>query len=97
MVKNAGFLLLQVNDALFPIGGYSHSYGLETYIQKGIVKDVRSAAEFIHKRITWRWSLRMILQNFSFRKSFLVAVQPAERLLAIACTIIRFASEKKEI
>ena len=30
------FLLLQVNDALFPIGGYSHSYGLETYIQKGL-------------------------------------------------------------
>ena len=25
------FLLLQVNDALFPIGAYSHSYGLETY------------------------------------------------------------------
>ena len=30
----AKFFLLQVNDALFPIGGYSHSYGLETYIQK---------------------------------------------------------------
>ena len=27
------FYLLQVNDALFPIGGYSHSQGLETYIQ----------------------------------------------------------------
>lgn len=31
------FYLLQVNDALFPIGGYSHSQGLETYIQRGIV------------------------------------------------------------
>ena len=30
------FYLLQVNDALFPIGGYSHSQGLETYIQRGI-------------------------------------------------------------
>ena len=29
------FYLLQVNDALFPIGGYSHSQGLETYIQRG--------------------------------------------------------------
>ena len=35
----AKFFLLQVNDALFPIGGYSHSYGLETYIQKGLVHD----------------------------------------------------------
>ena len=33
------FYLLQVNDALFPIGGYSHSMGLETYIQKDIVHD----------------------------------------------------------
>ena len=27
------FYLLQVNDALFPIGAYSHSQGLEAYIQ----------------------------------------------------------------
>ena len=42
----AKFFLLQVNDALFPIGGYSHSYGLETYIQKGIVHDEDSARFF---------------------------------------------------
>lgn len=49
----AKFFLLQVNDALFPIGGYSHSYGLETYIQKGIVHDEDSAEEFIHKRLEY--------------------------------------------
>ena len=37
------FYLLQVNDALFPIGGYSHSQGLETYIQRGIVRDIDTA------------------------------------------------------
>ena len=36
--KENRYLLLQVNDALFPIGGYSHSYGLETYIQKDIIR-----------------------------------------------------------
>lgn len=51
----AKFFLLQVNDALFPIGGYSHSYGLETYIQKGIVHDEDSAEEFIHKRIEYNF------------------------------------------
>ncbi|MGN0355650.1 MAG: urease accessory protein UreF [Muricoprocola sp.] len=61
MVKNAGYLLLQVNDALFPIGGYSHSYGLETYIQKGIVKDVKSAAEFIHKKLTYNFCYNELL------------------------------------
>lgn len=38
---------MQINDALFPIGGYSHSYGLETYVQKGIVKDGDSARAFV--------------------------------------------------
>ena len=51
----AKFFLLQVNDALFPIGGYSHSYGLETYIQKGIVHDEDSAVEFIHKRLEYNF------------------------------------------
>ena len=41
------FYLLQVNDALFPIGGYSHSQGLETYIQRGIVHNVDTARECI--------------------------------------------------
>lgn len=49
------FYLLQVNDALFPIGGYSHSQGLETYIQKGIVHDEQSAEEYITHKL--RWSL----------------------------------------
>ena len=49
------FYLLQVNDALFPIGGYSHSQGLETYIQKGIVRDEKTAEEYILQKL--RWSL----------------------------------------
>lgn len=38
---------LRQDDALFPIGGYSHSYGLEPYIQKGIVIDEKSAEKYI--------------------------------------------------
>ncbi len=45
------YILLQINDATFPIGGYSHSYGLETYIQKNIVHDYDSAAEYIHNNL----------------------------------------------
>ena len=47
------FYLLQVNDALFPIGGYSHSQGLETYIQRGIVHDADTAREYITHKIKW--------------------------------------------
>ncbi|MDO4490581.1 MAG: urease accessory protein UreF [Lachnospiraceae bacterium] len=45
------FLLLQINDALFPIGAYSHSYGLETYIQKDLVRNAEDAWNFISKRM----------------------------------------------
>lgn len=47
------FYLLQVNDALFPIGGYSHSMGLETYIQKDIVHDEATAAQYIENKLRW--------------------------------------------
>ena len=46
MDKNL-FLLFQINDSLFPIGAYSHSYGLETYIQKKLVNDIDTAFEYL--------------------------------------------------
>ena len=53
MAQENLFYLLQVNDALFPIGAYSHSQGLETYIQRGIVRDVRTAEEYIKNKLRW--------------------------------------------
>lgn len=41
------FLLLQINDSQFPIGSYSHSYGLETYVQQGYVHNGATAEEFL--------------------------------------------------
>lgn len=55
------FYLLQVNDALFPIGGYSHSQGLETYIQKGIVHDEKSAREYIIHKLKWNLAYTELL------------------------------------
>ena len=55
------FYLLQVNDALFPIGGYSHSQGLETYIQRGIVHDVNTAREYITHKIKWNLAYTELL------------------------------------
>lgn len=55
------FYLLQVNDALFPIGGYSHSRGLETYIQRGIVHNVDTAREYITHKIKWNLAYTELL------------------------------------
>ncbi|MDO7252910.1 urease accessory protein UreF [Helicobacter cappadocius] len=51
MILNKDFLLLQINDALFPIGSYTHSFGLESYIQMGKVKDSSSALEYIQSNL----------------------------------------------
>ncbi len=50
---NKQLLLLQINDAVFPIGGYSHSYGLETYIQKNIVFNGETVEEYIKSKILY--------------------------------------------
>lgn len=61
------FLLLQINDALFPIGGYSHSYGLETYIQKDLVKDGKTAKDYIEHKLQYSFLYAELLPaRFAF-------------------------------
>lgn len=47
------FILLQINDGLFPIGAYSHSYGIETYVQKNIIKDMETTFKYIENNIKY--------------------------------------------
>lgn len=49
------FLVLQMNDSLFPIGAYAHSYGMETYIQKGIIKDAETAETYLRMRLRYNF------------------------------------------
>ncbi|MCW3467269.1 urease accessory protein UreF [Chitinophaga nivalis] len=44
--------LLQLSDPTLPIGGYSHSNGLETYVQEGMVKDVATAHAYVQQMLT---------------------------------------------
>ncbi len=41
------FLLLQINDTSFPIGSYTHSFGLETYIQQGLINNKEQALKYV--------------------------------------------------
>lgn len=52
-MRRAELLLLQINDALFPVGGYAHSYGLETYIQKGLVRDPSTAWDYLVQKLRY--------------------------------------------
>ncbi|MCE7042662.1 urease accessory protein UreF [Dyadobacter sp. CY312] len=44
--------LLQLSDPTLPIGGYAHSSGLETYVQAGVVKDLKTAKDFINQMLS---------------------------------------------
>lgn len=46
-MNSALIRLLQLSDPALPVGGFSHSAGLETYVQTGIVKDAATAKSFV--------------------------------------------------
>ncbi|TLD95742.1 urease accessory protein UreF [Helicobacter jaachi] len=41
------FLLLQINDSLFPIGSFQHSFGLESYVLGYMVVDSKTMLNFM--------------------------------------------------
>jgi urease accessory protein len=57
--------LLQLSDPALPVGGFSHSAGLETYVQQGIVKDAASAEAFVRG---------MLSQNIHFTDAAIVSM-----------------------
>lgn len=57
--------LLQLSDPTLPVGGFSHSYGLETYVQNGSVHNRASANEFI---------IQMLSQNIHYTDAAFVSL-----------------------
>jgi len=59
-------LLQQLNDSFFPIGSYTQSYGLETYVQQNKIFDSQSFYQYLIQNI-----------NFSFLYNELLAIKLA--------------------
>lgn len=45
--------LLHLSDPTLPIGGYSHSNGLETYVQEGLVRNATSARTYVEHMLRY--------------------------------------------
>jgi urease accessory protein len=94
MKNNQLVRLLHLTDPTLPIGGFTHSMGLETYVQKGLVHDIHSAEEFI---------VQMLFENLQYNDaSFLsLAYDAAEDLpellrLDEECSAFKIPRETKE-
>ncbi len=51
-MANIDFELLQLNDSTFPIGAYTLSWGLETFVQQKIINNSQSALEYLESEIS---------------------------------------------
>lgn len=87
--------LLHLADPTLPIGGFSHSAGLETYVQQGLVKDTASAKEFV---------VQMLSQNLRYTDAAFLALvfDAASRndfekivLLDDECTAVKLPKEMR--
>lgn len=98
--------LLQINDSMFPIGGFTHSYGLESYVSQGIVKDTPTAYTYARNMLvhttyyndaaflmkTWKiLDERKHASHFNKLDEFITALKaPMEIRLASRKLAIRF-------
>lgn len=88
--------LLQITDPTLPIGGFSHSAGLETYVQQGAVHNQATALAFIEGQLR---------NNLAFNDAAFVSLAYdaalEDRLAAIVdldqnCTALKLPREIRE-
>ena len=88
--------LLHLSDPALPVGGYSHSAGLETYVQSGMVKDAVTAKQFV---------IEMLSKNIHYTDAAFVSLTfdttlnndlPAVLQLDEECTAVKLPKEMRE-
>jgi urease accessory protein len=95
-MNSALLSLLHLTDPTLPIGGFSHSAGLETYVQQGLVKDAASAKEFV---------VQMLSQNLKYTDAAFVSLvyksaskKDLEQILSLdnECTSVKLPKEMRQ-
>lgn len=78
--------LLQISDSAFPNGGFAHSYGLETYVQEGVIHSgeslLRFLAVYLQESLATSDCLALKLAYEAAEKGELVPVLELDQLLS---------------
>lgn len=72
ITTNSLLLLFQVMGSTYPVGGFSHSFGLETYICRGEVKTVAELKEYLI------WILKQNYRHFE-GEAFCLAYEAGQK------------------
>lgn len=87
MIDHKALRLFQFCDSQFPTGAFSHSFGLETYIQRGTVHDEASFLEwlklFLSEQLTYSDGLAMRLVYEALTSNNKEKVLELDRLLYV--------------
>ncbi|MCD8915748.1 urease accessory protein UreF [Staphylococcus simulans] len=87
MIDHASLRLFQFCDSQFPTGAFSHSFGLETYIQRGTVHDEQSFKEwlklFLSEQLTYADGLAMRFVYDALNQNDSKRVLEIDRLLFV--------------
>ncbi|GAA4443653.1 urease accessory protein UreF [Ravibacter arvi] len=88
--------LLHLSDPTLPIGGYTHSNGLETYVQEGIVKDSASVSMFTRHMLSYNLKYN---DGIFMRLAYEAAAAGDQKLLTLLdqeCSALKCAREIRE-
>ncbi|MGL2362881.1 urease accessory protein UreF, partial [Helicobacter pylori] len=88
------FLILQVNDAVFPIGSYTHSFGLETYIQQKKVTNKESALEYLKANLSSQF---LYTEMLSLKLTYESALQQDLKKILGVEEMIRLSTSPMEL
>lgn len=96
LTNTALLRLFQIHDSAFPIGSYTQSYGMETYIQEDIIRTKDDLLEFCQT---------FLFQNLAYGDAILIQeahsaakLKDIDRLLYLEqlCGAIKLAKESRE-